>query len=197
MDNDLKGALDSLELACVKDPTNSDLQNRTGTLRLRLQELRVEEADKRGDASATEFAREALKEARAGEYRRQVDANPTDLRLRFHLGQALKDLNRHDAAIAELQQSVKDPKVKGESYLFLGQCFAQKGMNDLALGQLEKALEAMGTGPKAKDILYEMGCVAEEMGQAEQALGHFSRILEQDIGFRDVQRKIEALKSAS
>jgi tetratricopeptide (TPR) repeat protein len=197
MDNDLKGALDSLEQACAKNPTNSDLQNRAGTLRLRLQEKRVEEAEKRGDESATEFAREALREARAGEYRRQVDANPTDLRLRFELGVAFKDLGRHDDAIAELQQSVKDPKVKGESYLFLGECFAGKGMDDLAMGQLEKALEVLGSGARAKDILYAMGCVAQNMGQSDQALGHFSRILEQDIGFRDVQDKIEALKSAS
>jgi tetratricopeptide (TPR) repeat protein len=197
MDNDLKGALDSLEQACAKNPSNSDLQNRAGVLRLRLQELRVEEAEKRGDDSAAEFAREAIKEARAGEYKRQVEGNPTDLRLRFQLGQALKALGRHDEAIAELQQSVKDPTVKGESFLFLGESFAAKGMNDLAIGQLEKALEVLGTGPRAKDILYAMGCVAQEMGQLEPALAHFSRILEQDIGYRDVQQKIEALKSTT
>lgn len=183
MDNDLKGALASLEQAVAKNPNNSDLANRAGSLRLRLQEVRVEEAETRGDESAADFAREALKEARAGEYRRQVDANPTDLRLRFQLGTALKDLGRHDDAIAELQQSVKDPKAKGESYLLLGESFAAKGMDELAMGQLEKALSALeGHAEKSKEILYAMGCVAENMGRSEQALGHFSRILEQDIG---------------
>ncbi len=40
-----------------------------------------------------------------------------------------------------------------------------------------------------------MGCVAQNMDQREQALAHFSRILEQDIGFKDVQDKITALNS--
>jgi tetratricopeptide (TPR) repeat protein len=198
MDDDLQGALASLEQAVDRNPTNSDLANRAGALRLRLQEQRVAEAEKRGDDSAAEFAREALKEARAGEYRRQVDANPTDLRLRFQLGSALWDLQRHDEAIAELQQAVKDPKVKGESYLLLGQSFAAKGMDELAMGQLEKALESLENhAGKAKEVLYAMGCVAESMGRSDAALAHFSRILEQDIGFRDVQGRIEALKSAS
>jgi hypothetical protein len=38
--------------------------------------------------------------------------------------------------------------------------------------------------------------VAEDMGQRDQALGHFSTILEQDIGFRDVARKVDELKKS-
>jgi hypothetical protein len=48
----------------------------------------------------------------------------------------------------------------------------------------------------AKEVLYAMGCVAEDMGQRDQALGHFSTILEQDIGFRDVARKVDELKKS-
>ena len=198
MDEDHKGALDSLEQAVAQDPHNSELQNRAGSLRLRLQELRVEAAEKRGDDSAAEFARKALQDARVAEYRRRVEQNPTDLRLRFALGKALRDVAQHDDAIAELQQAVKDPKVKGESYLLLGESFAAKGMDDLAMTQLHKALEVLrDTGQKGKEVLYAMGCVAQNMGESDQALAHFSRILEEDIGFRDVQQKIEALKSAS
>ena len=70
-------------------------------------------------------------------------------------------------------------------------------MGDLAMGQLEKALEVSGgVGGHAMEIVYDMGCVAEELGRPEDALAHFSRVLEQDIGFRDVAQKVEQLKSS-
>ena len=52
-------------------------------------------------------------------------------------------------------------------------------------------------GHHAVEITYEMGCVAEENGQLTEALTFFSRVLEQDIGFRDVAQKVEQLKSAT
>ena len=196
MEGDLAGALGYLEQAQNHDPQNSDLANRAGQLRLRLQEQRVTAALESGDASAAEFARQALREDRAREYRRQVDQNPTDLRLRFALGRALVEVERFDDAIAELQQAVQDPKVKGEALHLLGESFAAKGMDELALGQLEKALDLVAdTGQKAKEILYAMGCVAQNTGQLDRALAHFSRIMEQDIGFRDVREKVDALRS--
>jgi tetratricopeptide (TPR) repeat protein len=197
MDDDLVGALQALEQAASLDPQNSDLAAKTGSLRLRVQEGRVRDAEARDDEAAADFARKALAEARVAEYRRQVEQNPTDLRRRFQLGQALFGTGQFDEAIAELQQAVKDPKVKGESLLMLGEAFAAKDMDELAMGQLEKALEVSAdTGEKGKEILYAMGRVAQNMGQTQQALEHFSRILEQDIGFRDVQKKIEELKSS-
>ncbi|MCA8956052.1 MAG: tetratricopeptide repeat protein [Planctomycetes bacterium] len=198
MDNDLQGALESLEQAVIADPHNTDVANRAGALRLKLQERRVVAAENKGDTAAADVARKALREARVVEFRRQVDRNPTDLRLRFQLGQALFEDEQYDPAIAELQQSVKDPKVKGESLLMMGQSFAAKQMDQLAMDQLEMALQTLQTsGQKGKEVLYAMGCVAQNMGQREQALAHFSKILAQDIGFRDVQDKVAALKSAS
>ena len=80
----------------------------------------------------------------------------------------------------------------------LGKAFREKGLTDLALGQLEKALEAsVGHGEASKDILYDMGGLAEDAGDTDQALDYFSRIIEQDIGYKDVAGKIEQLKSSS
>ncbi len=198
MDDDLAAALQTLEQAVALDSHNAELAAKAGGLRLKLQESRVREAENRGDEAAAEFARKALGQAKVAEYRRQVEQNPTDLRCRFQLGQALFASEQMDEAIAELQQAVKDPKVKGDALLMLGQAFAAKDMDELAMGQLQKALEvSKDTDQKGKEILYAMGCVAQNMGQPEQALAHFSRILEQDIGFRDVQQKVAALKSAS
>ena len=95
---------------------------------------------------------------------------------------------------AELQQAIKDPRKKMDAMFLLGKAFQQKGLHDLALGQYEKALEAAGGGARAKEALYEMGAICEAQGKADDALRHFTKILEQDIGFRDVAQKVEALK---
>ena len=86
--------------------------------------------------------------------------------------------------------------MKGRSLWLLGVAFWRKGMGDLAMNQLEKALDATGPGgDHAKAIVYDMGCVAEELGRPDEALSRFSSILEQDIGYRDVAQKVEQLKS--
>lgn len=196
MDDDLEGALDCLERALQLEPGDGDLAERVGDLRLLLQERRVAKARKAGDDHAAGLAEKALAELKAGEFRRRVQRNPTDLGLRYHLGSALVGLDRLDEGIAELQQAVKDPRAKVEAWLLLGQAFRKKGLEDLALSQLQKALDAAGSGGKlGKEILYEMGALAQAAGRRDQALVHFSRILEQDIGFRDTARRVEELRS--
>lgn len=196
MQKDLQGALDCLERAAELLPDDGELQERCGELRLRLQERHVQKALARGDAVAAERAEQALNEARVAEYRRRVARNPADFGFRFELGSALLSTGETDAAIAELQQAVKDPRRKAEAQFLLGRAFRKKDLADLALGQFEKALQAAGSGPLAKDALYEMGALCEEQGRHEQALQHYARILEQDIGFRDVAQRIEKLKAS-
>ena len=106
-----------------------------------------------------------------------------------------RSTNIDDAAIAELQQAVKDPRKKNESLFLLGKAFQAKRLPDLALGQFEKALQAAGSGVLAKEALYEMGRIFQEQGKGDEALKHYTRILEQDIGFRDVTTLVEQLKS--
>ena len=99
-----------------------------------------------------------------------------------------------DDAIAELQQAVKDPRKKTDAMFLLGSAFQHKELYDLALGQYEKALAAASGGARAKEALYAMGVICEAQSKPEDALRHFTKILEQDIGFRDVAKKVEALK---
>ncbi len=193
---DLKGALDCLERAAQLAPQDADLQDQAGELRLRLQELFVQKALARGDRGAAERAELALHQARVAECRRRIDRNPADFALRFQLGSALLELGEHDAAIAELQQAVKDPRRKAEAQFLLGKAFRKKDLGDLALSQFEKALQAAGASPLAKEALYEMGQLCEDLGKRDVALQHYARILEQDIGFRDVAQRIDRLKAS-
>ena len=58
-----------------------------------------------------------------------------------------------------------------------------------------KAMQGAGTGVMAKEALYEMGQICSSLGKRDDALRHFTRILEQDIGFRDVAKKVEQMKA--
>jgi tetratricopeptide (TPR) repeat protein len=154
----------------------------------------VQKAERSGDAAAAGRARTALAQLRVGEARRRVDRNPSDLAARFDLGNGLLATGEVDAAIAELQQAVKDPRKKTEAQFALGRAFQQKNLPELALGQFDKALQSAGSGLLAKEALYEMGAICAAMGKREDALRHYTRILEQDIGFRDVATKVAELK---
>ncbi|MCK5941531.1 MAG: tetratricopeptide repeat protein, partial [Planctomycetes bacterium] len=194
MAKDLRGALDLIEQLLQKNPDDGDLLDIASDLRIRLQEQMVQKAIKRGDDGAADRARQALSQLRVAEARRRVERNPSDLGARYDLGAGMLEAGELDGAIAELQQAVKDPRKKTDAMFLLGRAFQQKDLHDLALGQYEKALAAAGGGARAKEALYEMGVICEAQGRQGEALSHFTKILEQDIGFRDVAQKVEALK---
>jgi tetratricopeptide (TPR) repeat protein len=195
MAKDLAGALDAAEQLQRLEPGDGEVQELVGDLRIRLQEQMVQKAEKAGDQGAAARARATLQQLRVGEARRRVDRNPTDLGARFDLGAGLLAAGDVDAAIAELQQAIKDPRKKTEALFQLGRAFQQKNLPELALGQYDKALAASGSGPAAREALYEMGNICQALGKRDEALRHFARILEQDIGFRDVTKKVEQLRA--
>jgi len=195
MGKDVGGALDLIERLLQTQSGDSELQALAGDLRIRLQEQMVQKAEKSGDTDTAARARAALQDLRVGEARRKVERNPADFGARFDLGAGLLQAGETDAAIAELQQAVKDPRKKNEALFLLGKAFQQKGLPELALGQYDKAMQAAGSGTLAKEALYEMGQICNELGKRDDALRHFTRILEQDIGFRDVARRVEQMKT--
>jgi tetratricopeptide (TPR) repeat protein len=195
MAKDLAGALDLIEQLQRLQPADGEIAELAGDLRLRLQEQMVQKAEKAGDQAAAARARTALEQMRVGEARRRVERNPADLAARFDLGHGLLATGDVDGAIAELQQAVKDPRKKNEALFALGRAFQQKNLPEVALGQFDKALQSAGSGVLAKEALYEMGGISLALGKRDDALRHFTRILEQDIAFRDVAKKVEQLKA--
>lgn len=195
MAKDLSGALDLVEQLLRLQPNDGEVQELAGDLRIRLQEQMVHKAEKSGDEAAAARSRQALQQMRVGEAKRRVERNPADLGARFDLGQGLLGAGDVDAAIAELQQAVKDPRKKNEALFALGRAFLKKNLPEVALGQFDKAMQAAGSGTMAKEALYEMGSICQTLGRRDDALRHFTRILEQDIAFRDVTTKVEQLKA--
>ncbi len=153
------------------------------------------------DAGAREKI-ESLKRSRTEievrEVRRRVKDQPTDLALKFRLGDALFRSGDVDGAIGEYQQTVKDPAKRGESLVRLGECFAQKDLHDLAAKQFERALETLSDlSPRTLDVRYQLAAVFERQGNKARALEEYSKVFERDIRYKDVSKKLEALKSGA
>ncbi len=129
--------------------------------------------------------------------KQQVDRYPNDLQLRFELGQEYFRAGKISEAIQELQKAEANPHRKLQAMGLLGQCFAQRGMNDMAARKLQNALkEKVGFDDEKKELLYALGCVFEKMGQRDQAIEQFKQIYEVDISFKDVAAKVDAYYAA-
>ena len=203
-----RGRLDEA-LACLEggvgqgDDNEADLLDRVGDLRIavverevRKLEKRVAEDDRAELREDLEDLRGALLETQSTEFERRVEARPTDLGLWYALGKILQKKGDVEAAIGAFQKSVKDPRSRVDSLIRLGACFHKKGLLDLAEKQLLAALEESPvSSDRGKSILYNLGLIAERAGRPVDARAHYARIYEQDIGYRDVAKKIEALSS--
>ena len=74
----------------------------------------------------------------------------------------------------------------------LGQCFARRGMNDMAARKLKEALkEKLVFDDEKKDLCYALGSVLEKMGKKEEAIDQFKQIYEVDVGYKDVAKKVD------
>ncbi len=138
-----------------------------------------------------------VKKARAelliDEARQRVERNPTDLQLRFELGEHLVNAGQYRDALPELQRARQNPNARLKAMNLLGRCYHELGMFDLAVKQLEDASkEILTMDAMKKQIVYNLGLVYEAMGEREKALNAMKQIYEADYGYRDVAERVES-----
>lgn len=127
------------------------------------------------------------------ECQKRVERFPTDLLIRFEMGQLYFETGKISEAIQELQKAQSNPHRRVQAMSLLAQCFARRNMNDLAARTLQNALkEKLIFDEEKKELLYVLGCVLEKMGKREQAIEQFKLIYEADIGYKDVAAKVDA-----
>ncbi len=125
--------------------------------------------------------------------KKRVADNPTDLQLRYELGEALMNAGQFSEAIPELQRARQNPNVRLKAMNLLGQCFVEKGMLDLAVTQFKTAAsEILAMDNVKKEILYKLGLAYEKMGKREECLSCFKEIYESDYGYLDVAKRVES-----
>jgi tetratricopeptide (TPR) repeat protein len=143
---------------------------------------------------------ELLKDAKAkraeiliADGQERVARNPTDLQLRFELGENLFNARRFREAVPELQRARQNPHARVKAMNLLGCCYRELEMLDLAVKQLEEASkEILAMDGMKKQIVYNLGLVYERMGEPEKSLACMKQIYEVDYGYRDVAKRVES-----
>jgi tetratricopeptide (TPR) repeat protein len=132
-------------------------------------------------------------EFKLAECQQRVEKYPTDLGIRFELGQLYFEAGKVAEAMGEFQKAQQNPHKRIPAMSYLAQCFAKRGMNDSAVRTLQNAIkEKPAFDEEKKDLIYHLGCVLEKMGKKAEAIEQFLQIYETDIGYRDVAAKVDA-----
>src|SRR5437762_4553511 len=142
-------------------------------------------------------ALKVAKKKRAGilldDARKRLERNPTDLQLRFELGEHLANAGHFREAVPELQRARQNPNARVKAMNLLGRCYSELGMFDLAMKQLEEASkEILSMDTMKKEIVYNLGLVYERTGDREKSLNCMKQIYEADYGYKDVAKRVES-----
>jgi tetratricopeptide (TPR) repeat protein len=125
--------------------------------------------------------------------RERVARNPTDLQLRFELGENLFNAGQFREAVPELQRARQNPHARLKAMNLLGCCYSELEMLDLAVKQLEEASsEILSMDATKKEIVYNLGLVYERMGDPDKSVTCMKQIYEVDYGYKDVARRVES-----
>jgi tetratricopeptide (TPR) repeat protein len=147
-------------------------------------------AEKSGQLRAVKVSRAEILIADAQE---RVARNPTDLQLRFELGENFFNAGRFREAVPELQRARQNPHARLKAMNVLGCCYGELGMLDLAMKQLEEASQEISSmDAMKKEIVYNLGQIYERMGDTGKALACMKQIYEVDYGYRDVAQRVES-----
>jgi tetratricopeptide (TPR) repeat protein len=125
--------------------------------------------------------------------RKRIERNPTDLQLRFELGELLVSAGQFREALPELQRARQNPNARLKAMNLLGRSYSELGMLDLAAKQLEDAAkEILSMDAMKKEIVYNLGLVYARMGEREKSLNCMKQIYEADYGYKDVAARVES-----
>lgn len=125
--------------------------------------------------------------------RSRVERNPTELQLRFELGEHLMNAGHFREAVPELQRARQNPNARLKAMNLLGCCYGELGMLDLATKELEEASkEILSMDSTKKEILYNLGLVYQRMGEQEKSLTCMKQIYQADYGYKDVAKRVES-----
>jgi tetratricopeptide (TPR) repeat protein len=112
---------------------------------------------------------------------------------RYDLGVAYYEMGLYNEALAEFEVAVKCPGLSTRTLEMMSSCLAQQGRHDevvhLLAGPLSKQVEA--SAEERLSLQYAMGIALEAVGQQDDARRHFEEVALVDIGFRDVQSRLQ------
>jgi tetratricopeptide (TPR) repeat protein len=127
------------------------------------------------------------------ECQRRVEKYGNDLAIRFEMGVLYFQAGKISEAQKEFQKAQGNPHKRIAAMNYLAQCFARRKIYDLAATTLEDAIkEKTVFDEEKKELIYNLGCVLENMGKKADAIEQFKIIYKVDTGYRDVEAKVDA-----
>ncbi len=191
---DPEAALDMYRRAHSYRKDSPDLAARVSQTAIKAKKKAIARADKAGDQDLADRLEAELGALELSRLQASVESNPQAVGDRLELGKLLLRGEDLDTAIQHLQRVAPDPRLGDEARFFLALCFYRKGLLDLAQDSFQTCLPSSGpVDGRTCEILYHLGLIAEEQGDAPTARAHFSRIYAVDIAYRDVAQKMEQL----
>ncbi len=177
-------------------------QERLGMLEESRLDTELEELVKRSNGSDDPEIIRQLEDKRAEilafrmqEYKRRMDAHPTDYLLKQQYGEVLMENKEFDEAIKHFQLALKDPKQKVKARKAIGDCFVEKELYDMAIQQYSDAIaEVEKSSTLYQEIKYDMAVACENNGDDQEALNHYQEIMASDISYRDISDRVTRLR---
>jgi len=127
------------------------------------------------------------------EVKQRAERYSGDLGIRFELAELLFKLGRISEAMPEFQKAQANPHKRTQALAYLGQCFAARGMYDMAASQLQTALKEKPVfDDEKKEMTYALAGVFQKMGKLDEADELYKQIYQIDMSFKDVMAKVEA-----
>jgi len=123
----------------------------------------------------------------------RAEADPNNMNAKLELGQMLLDLGDIDAAITELQQSRKDPRLTWKALSALGKCFSLKGNTSLARRNLEDALKSLPQEEEVarKEILFMLAESFAASGDFAKAVEIGNDIANIDFSYQSIGKLLD------
>ncbi len=150
------------------------------------------------DAAAPDYSEKSAKiqaEKEAfllADCQKRAERFPSDLQIRFELGNLYFKAGKITEAIGEFQKSQGNPQRRVASLNLLAQCFARRKMYDLATRTFQNAIKEKPVfDDEKKDLVYNLGSTLETMGKKDEAIKQFELIYEVDASYRDVGAKMD------
>ena len=195
----------------LREQTDDSLQKLAEKTALPKIELVEEEAEEKVDpqliseaASVNEIAQnyDFLNDFRneLGLEENEPAADGADFETHFQVAIAYNEMGLSEEAIREFQDAINLVSANDGTRRFfqcahyLGNCFMEKQMPNLALLWYQRALETSNLNDNEKQgIWYEIGKAHEADGEAEKALESYERIYAVNVDYRDVGTRIQNL----
>jgi tetratricopeptide (TPR) repeat protein len=126
-----------------------------------------------------------------------VAGGAADLGTHADLGIAYKEMGLHDAAIKEFGLLAQDPSREVFALTMIGDCYEARGAPAEALVHYKKALNRPGVrDDEAMQLYYKLGRVFQALGDRDEALYFFEKVLKRDARFEDVEQRVSSLRGA-